>query len=1208
MNCGASLAIACPNCGAELPAQAKFCSNCGHQIAASESTPPRSTAGDRLQQYIPHELRAKLDAAQTSRSMEGERRIVTMLFCDVKGSTSMAEKLDPEEWVEIMNQVFEYMIEPVYRYEGTIARLMGDAILAFFGAPIAHEDDPQRAVLAGLDILEGIRPFLERMQVERGLDFNVRVGINTGLVVVGEVGSDLRVEYTAMGDAVNLAARMEQTAQPGTVQVSVNTYKLVAPLFDFEPLGSVEVKGKSEPILTYRPLRLKARPGSLRGIEGLHSPLVGRDREFEMLKTRIEELQQGHGSIVSVIGEAGLGKSRLMAEVRQSVMSQQQPAPSESTMPIIWYEGRSLSYQTSTPYTPFVHLFNDLFHLHPEETDAQQYARITAQIEALSPARTLEIAPFIGALLGIELTGDDADRVTYLQPPQLREMIFQAVASLVELLAYEQPLVLVFEDLHWTDSISLELLERILPFTNRTRLMIIALFRPQRQEPSWQFHQVAARDYAHRYSSIALEPLDEHNARTLVANLLEIEDLPEKVRGLILKKAEGNPFFVEEVIRSLLDAKLVVRENSHWRATRDIENITVPDTLAGVITARLDRLDSDSKRAAQTASVVGREFQMDIVADVFGAHQSLEQALGNLQQRELVREKSRLPQAVYLFKHALTQETAYASILLSKRRELHRQVAECLERNEPQRVNEIAWHFIEAQETKRALPYLVEAADRAAHAYSTPEAIGFYTQALEILNTVDDLKLAQRAYEGLGSALVLANDVHRAVETYDAMIALAEKHGDFSMQISGLNKLAYVVALRLGQFPEAEERLVNAENLARHYNDRRGLAEMFNVRCMMCTTTADFEGVVRYMSESVQIARELNVKEQLAHGLDHIAGTLTYMTRFDEAWQTAQEGLQLARELGNRECEAGFLVMAVPFYHLRNGNLESAWQTAQEGTNIAASIGSIFNHIFGVYMLGEIARLRGEYERALECHQQGLQVARALQDLMPFMTVIPMAALGTTHIEISETFADRATQLHTEALPLLEQPSGMPGGGTAWADIGFCALAVGNSQLAAQLFEKGLTLPTIQGLQYRVRFLVGSAMIALTHEQFDEAIQLVSKARSFAEERAIKYLYPLIHLTEAQIRAARGEQETALDHFARAEETGLPMQLRPVVWQARAGAAAVLAALGRTSEAEAQQVAARDMVDEIAGRFTDPLLRGQFVESALGKIRGMTEH
>ena len=346
----------------------------------------------------------------------------------------------------------------------------------------------------------------------------------------------------------------------------------------------------------------------------------------------------------------------------------------------------------SIAYAPFISLFAAMMNLNDSDTDAARYAQVQAFVAAQAPDTAYEITPFLATMLGIVLQGDDLERVRYLQPPMLRERIFAAVRMLVEAMAARQPLALVFDDIHWIDATSLELLQRLLPLASHHPLLIVALFRPTRQDPSWQIHELAARDYAHRYTAIMLEPLDDSQTRALVSNLLHIEGLPESVRQLILNKAEGNPFFVEEVIRSLLDAKLVVRENGHWRATQAIADIAVPDTLAGVITARLDRLDETSKRTAQTAAVIVREFGFAVLSDVHEARTELDAALEMLQQRELVREKD-MPHQIYMFKHVLTQETAYGSLLMSKRRDLHRRVAACLERTDPDRINEIAAEY-----------------------------------------------------------------------------------------------------------------------------------------------------------------------------------------------------------------------------------------------------------------------------------------------------------------------------------------------------------------------------------------------------------------------------------------------------------------------------------------------------------------------------------
>ena len=423
----------------------------------------------------------------------------------------------------------------------TLARLMGDAVLAFFGAPITHEDDPQRAVLAALETIERTVSYRKEVQRRWGVDFNVRVGINTGLVVVGEVGSDLRVEYTAMGDAVNLAARMEQTAELGTVQISEATYRLVAPRFDIEELGGVRVKGKEELVQGYRVLRQSALPGRLRGIAGLDSTMVGRKDEIKTLIDGIEALRYGRAQIFSVMGEAGLGKSRLVAELRHALAAGDALAPDGTELgsgaddahqrAVGWYEGRALSFESSTAYAPFARLFSACFYLRPEQTDEGRYELVRSKIRKVLPDRADDTAPFIATLLGIALSNEADERVKYLGPPQLRKRVFVAACDFLKQLAAAQPLVLVFEDLHWVDPTSLELLERVLAITDQVPLMVIGVFRPWKQEPAWRFHEIATRDYSHRYTPIRLEPLDRDDSRQLVANLLHVEDLPEKVRA-----------------------------------------------------------------------------------------------------------------------------------------------------------------------------------------------------------------------------------------------------------------------------------------------------------------------------------------------------------------------------------------------------------------------------------------------------------------------------------------------------------------------------------------------------------------------------------------------------------------------------------------------------------------------------------------------------
>lgn len=1156
-----------------------------------------------LQQFIPRELLAKLEVSRASGGMEGERRVVTMLFCDVKGSTAAASQMDPEEWADVINGAFEHMIAPVYRYEGTVARLMGDGLLAFFGAPIAHEDDPQRAILAGLGIVEAIQGYRGEVQRRWGFDLDVRVGVNTGLVVVGAVGSDLRMEYTALGDAINLAARMEQTARPGTVQIAETTHKLVAPLFDFETLESVEVKGRPEPITAYRVLGSRAaggRLGTVRGIAGLRSPLVARERELATLLRATAKLQSGRGHLVSVMGEAGLGKSRLVAELRNALATR--PARQQ----VQWIEGRSLSYETATPYAPFADILGACLAVSRGPrgaTNDGSYDRMLARVDALFPGRGVEIAPFLAAVLDIQPPADHGERIQYLEPPTLRAMTFTHLVALFERLAAEQPLALFFDDVHWIDPTSLDLLLSLLSLTERAPLLIIAAFRPRAQEPAWRLHELAQRDFGPRYTALTLRPLNQQQARTLVGNLLHIEDLPEKVRRLILEKAEGNPFFVEEVIRSLLDAQLVVRDNGHWRATRDIVHIAVPNTLNGVITARLDRLDETARHVAQAASVLGREFDYATLADIVEQPALLDASLLELQGRDLVREKSTFPQRVYSFKHVLTQEAAYQSTLLSKRRELHGRAAESLAaRQGPEQAGDIARHFLEARQPARAMPYLVEAGDRAARAYATAEAIGFYREAIELRAAVEGTELVGRAYEGLGGAQVFANQIPEALETYRAMLALAERLGDVAMQISALNKLAGVTALRMGQFNEAEPLLARAERLGREHDDPSGMAEGAIIRCQMCTAMADFDAVVAHMGEVVAIGERMGSKQHRAMGLEHVASSLMFLTRFDEAWPKAQETLQLAREIGDREHEAWVLCTTIPICLLRQGQFDAARSALSEGLEVAIRIHSLNAQIYGNYLLGELARWQGDYEQAVLCGQRSLEAALPVEPFMPFMTVAPLGSLGSAWLEISEHFSQQAGELHLHALRLLESPTGVGGGGSAWADVGFCALALGDLDIAEASFQKGLNVPTMFMRLERPRHLAGMGLVALRRGRPDEALRLVQESRAYAEERGMQHLHPFIALNTAHVHAGRGEWSLAIAQFQSAEALARELGMLPIAWQAEAGAAQALAAVGRVGEADAKRQDAQAIIDEIAGRFRDPTLRDRFLSSAQAKL------
>ena len=616
-NCGQALQRKCPNCGTMNAPEAKFCMNCGWNLAPTASpvapAAPPTRPVDRFQQYIPKELLAKLEAARASRSMAGERRVVTVLFCDVEGSTALAERLDPEDWAEVMNSAFEFLIKPVYHYEGTVARLMGDAILAFFGAPIAHEDDPQRAVLAGLDIVQGVGAFRERLKGQRGLDFNVRVGINTGLVVVGEVGADLRVEYTAMGDAVNLASRLQSAARPMTVLVSEMTYRFIAPVFEVMDRGLLEVKGKAEPVHAYEVVAAKVQPGRVRGLAGLESPMVGRDAELAALLQLSEALRAGLGRVAVVVGEPGLGKSRLIAEWKAAVGAVGRP-------PLVqWAEGRCLSYGQSLAYHLLLDLLHSLLGVPAAASAPETHAALRRHTDELFGPGDLDTYPYLGHLLSLHLEGAALERVRLLDPQALQNQYLTALRRVLSALAARQPLVLVLDDIHWADPSSVDLLTKLLPIVSEGPLLFCFVTRPDRDAPGWKLVRAARELMGAGLTELTLNPLSEADSRQLVSNLLDIEALPENVRNLILMKAEGNPFFVEEVIRMLIDRGAIVKKGESWALEKETQAVDIPDNLQGLLLARIDRLPDDVKYTLRVASVIGRQFAVKVLEQVMGS-------------------------------------------------------------------------------------------------------------------------------------------------------------------------------------------------------------------------------------------------------------------------------------------------------------------------------------------------------------------------------------------------------------------------------------------------------------------------------------------------------------------------------------------------------------------------------------------------------------
>ncbi len=606
-----SVTRTCPRCEASVAPEAKFCANCGQALA--EVSPTDAVIHSRVAAAAPAPLITKMRSAR----LTGERKPVTALFADVVGSTSMAEQMDPEDWTAMINEAFDLMSRAVFRYEGTIAQLQGDAMLAFFGAPIAHEDDPDRAIFAALDMLEATAEFAAQLKASQGIDFRIRAGINTGPVMVGNVGSDLRYEYTALGDAVNVAARMQTAAEPGTILITEMTRRLTGDTFDLDDLGGIEVKGKAEPIHVFRVVGRKAAPARRRGLDsiGLDSPMVGREAPLARLVGLLDVVAAGRGRAAFIVGEPGIGKSRLLAELRRAAESS-----ADGTPPPRWIEGRCVSYGRNLPYHLLIDLVRSILGIPFSASEAEARATLDREVTALlgsDPAEVTDTTTFLAHLLGLP-PGADASRIALDTPPEVLQIRYvAAVHRLLRGLTAHGPIVVVCEDLHWADPASIAVAQRLLPLATRMPILFVAALRAETDSPGWGLIADARELFGDALTEIRLDPLSDGESRTLISNLLEIESLPSSVRDVIMARAEGNPFFVEEVVRMLIEQGVIVSEGNHWVATEAIGSVEIPETLHGLLLARIDQLPDSAKRSLRIAAVIGRQFPVRVLERVF---------------------------------------------------------------------------------------------------------------------------------------------------------------------------------------------------------------------------------------------------------------------------------------------------------------------------------------------------------------------------------------------------------------------------------------------------------------------------------------------------------------------------------------------------------------------------------------------------------------
>ncbi len=1208
-NCGQALQVTCPNCGSSNRPEAKFCDSCGHNLMEAEKSfaevPP---PGSAISRFIPKELASKLESARADGAMQGERRVVTILFCDVKGSTEAAGMLDPEVWTEIMNGAFEHMIRPVYQYEGTLARLMGDAVLAFFGAPIAHEDDPQRAVLAGLGIIDGVQEYRAQVKQEWGIDFNVRVGINTGLVVVGAVGSDLRMEYTAMGDAINLAARMEQTAEPGSLQIAEDTYRLVSSLFEFEDLGGVQVKGKAEPVQAYRVVGIKGGPGTQRGIPGLEAPLIGRTREINLLEEAIANLSKGLGGIVYLIGEAGLGKSRLLQEVIHS--NAEPPA-------ISWFETLSHSYESEQPYSLFRRLIRRVIGSTPNDEPEELREKIQQMVEDFPIEERPRAGRVIESLFG--LIGQSGEPP--LEGETFKGLLYKLMESFCLRQVESSPVVLVCDDLHWSDPASLALLQHLYPLTDRVAILLVCAMRPERETPAWQSMQVAEQDFPHRYIEIRLQPLNASESGDLVDSLLHISDLPADLRMRILEKSEGNPYFVEEVVRTLIDRGVVVRDEggAHWRATGDGADLDIPDNLQTLLVARIDRLAETARRTLQLAAVVGRSFYFRVLQQIVDIASELDNQLLTLQQKQLILEAARLPEREYIFRHALTQEAAYSTILLKQRRSFHRAVGEALESLFPDQIDELAGslaaHFLQAQDFPKALQYFTLAGDAAFRLFAIGEALTNYEQALEVseqgkANNQQLIYLFRRR----GRSLELLMRHEDALTTYQDLEALGEARGDDGLRLAGIAAQGTQYFLGMIDIENALARTEEALALARQLGDRR-----VEARCLWTLLMAQIwfnpKKALEYGEGALQITNEIassqeataEDRDQLALNLVDLALAHTLSGQMDLAYERAQKAQRMFEDLGNLPM-AATAIERIAFVQVARGRLEQAEETFTQGIVIDQSIGnqggvlSKHSNMLGQDIYPRLGNFSGFFS-ILEIYKPDSTKLGTSREayLKIFYELYPVVAYAYSgafkHIQKLVGPILQFLETETPNIPSLL--------------LSYTVLAhirAGELETSKDLLEKCISHISAENyiLPLIPNIFQAKAELALAEGKFEEALSQVETFLEQAHGMGVYGYDPPKLLLKGRILHGSGQFDEAYSIYKQAKSVAEEQNARPELWQICAQLAEMEAERGELEAAQSLKEQARDVIGFISDHAGRDDFRAAFL--AMPEVRRVLEN
>jgi class 3 adenylate cyclase/tetratricopeptide (TPR) repeat protein len=1080
LECGARLALACASCGAELPAGSKFCNKCGTPVATEAPTQPRFASPES---YTPKHLAEKILTSKTA--LEGERKQVTVLFADLKGSMELLADRDPEEARKILDPVLERMMEAVHRYEGTVNQVMGDGIMALFGAPLAHEDHAVRACYAALRMQEAVRRYAEDARRAHGVNIQIRVGLNSGEVVVRAIGSDLHMDYTAVGQTTHLAARMEQLAGPGTALLTSATLTLCEDFVQVKSLGPMRVKGLTEVVEAYEltgatPVRSRFQVHAARGL----TKFVGRTSEMAQLAETLDLTRGGRGQVLAVVGEPGVGKSRLFWEF----------AHSHRTEGWLVLEAASVSYGRATTYLPVIELLRGYFQIEPRDDGRKVREKVAGKLFSLDRALEPAMQPLL-ALLDAPIDDLEWSR---LEPSQRRQRTLDSVKRLLLRESQVQPLVLIFEDLHWIDGETQAVLEGLIESLPTAHLLLLINYRPEYQ------HSWGGKTY---YWQLRIDALSAVGAEELLATLLGTDSSLEKLKELLITRTEGNPFFLEESVRTLAEMKALAGKTGAYRLTRALESLQIPATAQAILAARIDRLDPEDKRLLQAASVVGKDVPfllLEAIADV--SDQELRRRLTRLQAAEFLYETRLFPELEYTFKHALTHEVAYGGLLQERRRELHTRIVGTIETLHADRLGEhverLAQHAVRGEMWEKAVTYLPQAGAKAVGRGANEEAASCFERALSALGRLPESRAS------VEQAIDLRFDLR------NALLPLADHAAIF-------------------------DHLRAAESLAERLRDDRRLGRIACYLCLSFSATGEHDQAIAAGRRAVALSSASSVFDVEVVAQAYLGMAYHAVGDFRQALDFSQRALAL---LTGENRYARFGQVNPPAI---SSGVHVAWNLAEfgvfaEGSGVAEDTVRLAEVIDQPYSIaaalrgaGLLYRRRGDLHRAIPALERALALCRSA-DIQIFVPQIA-SILGTAYVLAGRT---------ADALPLLDQMLERVARGRrvlnlalVLTELSEALLLVGRvdeaSTLAGRLLEISRT-HSGHGYQAHAHRLIADIPTRGDRCGVDEATAHYREALALTGELGMRPLIAHCHLGLGKLYRRTGQREQAQEHLTTA--------------------------------------------------------------------------